>query len=475
MSWCDLYNPGLGAGLYYGLHDPETRVAALYLELRPYSTSTVRGSNWPSPKDLPRDEPVGLTMGWLNFPYVRQASIELGPIRVEAHQGDWRAGSAIYRRWFDQHMPIPPKGWLRDQHAWQSTILLNPEDVVVHRFGDLPGMAADARRYDVSLFEICGWDVGGIDRAFPDYRPDPRLGSRREFRAALAGIRAADVKPVVFANLQVADTATKAYREELHDYTLQGRWADDLRLLGFGEGTMGARMGLARSNMAILSLSHPKLRASLVAQMADLVRDGAAALQLDKTVVIQYLDFNARVPTSPDRSLPVGLLHAFQEILEAGRQIDPEFALASEIWWDPTFPYVDVLYTRMVDIDIPHPSLLYTFPEVACDLCGEPDRFQRDEQRHALRHGVGAGSAPLHGVARRTLDPAACSLRQGTDPHSLAVRGPALPRAVRRRGWGHHQTAPGPPPLRVPFAGSRRCQASLCHRQLREPRSLDGG
>jgi hypothetical protein len=396
MSWASFYNLRTGLGLYYASHDPETRLGALYMELRPFSMSAVRGSNWPTRRELPDDEPIGLTMGWLNFPYTRQGSVRLGPVRAQVHRGDWRAGSAMYRRWFDGHFPVRREAsWLRREMAWQSTIMRNPEGVTVHRFADLAGMAEDAKKYDVTTFELCGWDAGGIDRGYPDYRPDPELGSREEFRAALQAIRDQGVNPVVFANLQVADTATEHFRSELSKYVVSGRWADDIAMLGFGEGTIGARLGLARSNMAILSLAHPELRKLLVDHMLELVRDGAAALQLDKTVVVQYLDFNERTPTSPDRSAPEGLLTTLREILERGREINPDLALASETWWDRTFQYVDVLYSRMVDIDIPDSALVFTFPEIVSTIFAEnPADF--NVMNNGMRYGMVWALAPRH-------------------------------------------------------------------------------
>lgn len=395
MSWASFYNPRKNIGLYFGSHDIETRLTALYLELRPCTTSAVRGSNWPRPADLPGDEPTGLTAGWVNFPYVRRAGVRLGPVRLQVHRGDWRTGSEIYRNWFDTHFPVSEADWLRDEMAWQSTILRNPEDVTVHRFSDLPALAEDARKYDVTAFEILGWDVGGIDRGYPDYQPDPALGSRDDFRAALSSVRAAGVKPVVFANLQVADTASEAFQRQLRSFAIRGRWAEDLALLGWGEGTIGARMGLSRSTMAILSLSHPELRKLLVDQMIELVRDGAAALQLDKTVAVRYLDFNEASPVSPDRSAPEGLLMTLAEILQEGRRVDPEFALASETWWDRAFQYVNVLYSRMTDIDIADPTLIYTFPEVTSTIFAEnPTDF--NVMNNGMRYGMVWALAPRH-------------------------------------------------------------------------------
>lgn len=414
MSWSSFYNPVTGTGLYYGSHDPETRLTALYLELRPCTSSAVPGSNWPSPADLPDDEPTGMTMGWVNFPFTRQSTVHLGPVRLQVHAGDWHAASALYRSWFDSHFTVSEANWLRDEAAWQSTILRNPEDVTVHCFEDLPAMAADARKYDVTTFEICGWDVGGIDRSYPDYRPDPALGSREEFRTALRSVRALGVRPVVFANLQVADTGTEEFQKRLRFYAIRGRWAEDLILLGFGEGTLSARMGLSRSNMAIMSLSHPALRERLVDQMVDLVRDGAAALQLDKTAAVQHLDFNDASPVSPDRSAPEGLLITLREILQRGRQIDPEFALASETWWDRTFQYINVMYSRMVDIDIPDPTLLYTFPEITSTVFAEnPTDF--NVVNNGMRYGMVWALAPRHyhdSIDERLTQPLARYVRE---------------------------------------------------------------
>ena len=94
----------------------------------------------------------------------------------------------MYRKWYDQHFHVRrPLTWLRKEMAWQSVIISNCEDVVLYRFKDWPKLAADAKKYDVTTFEILGWNVGGIDRGYPQYTPDPRLGTPEEFRAGSGG------------------------------------------------------------------------------------------------------------------------------------------------------------------------------------------------------------------------------------------------------------------------------------------------
>jgi hypothetical protein len=396
MGWMDYYNRKAGLGVYYANHDPETRITALYTEVRPYTKSAVLGDSWPTAAELPAGEPIGLTMGWMNFPYLAKGRFRSGPLALEAHGGDWHRASETYRAWFDRHFNVKrPPTWLRKEMAWQSVIISNPEDVIAHRFKDLPRLAAEAKKYGVTTFEILGWDTGGIDRGYPQYRPEPRLGSEEEFRQALAEIRKMGVHPVIFTNVQFADTATPLFRERLRQYAVRGRWADDWPVMGWGEGTIGARLGLARSNMTVISPSHPEVRSMLLDQYLQLIRDGAEAFQLDKTVVLGMLDFNPRLPVSPDKSLPEGLLATFRELLERGRKINPDLALASEVFVDRTFPYVDVSYVRMNEIDMPSTALRYTFPEWTSTIFAESPG-DINIMNNGMRYGLVWALAPRH-------------------------------------------------------------------------------
>lgn len=396
MGWMEAYNPAAGIGLYYANQDHETRLAALYFEMRPFTRTAVPGDNWPAAEDLPAGEPIGLTMGWVNFPYLAQGTFRAGPIALQLHAGDWHEGSDLYRKWFDQWFQVKREPtWLRKEMAWQSVIISNSEDVVVHRFQDLPRLAADAKKYGVTTFEILGWDTGGIDRGYPQYRPNPRLGTAQEFRSALAEIRRLGVHPLIFSNIQVADTATPLFQETLRPYAVRGRWAEDWPTMGWGEGTIGARMGLARSNMTLVSPAHPEFRKLLMDQYLQLVRDGADGFQLDKTNILAWLDFNPRLPVSPDKSLIGGVLDMFRELLPAARRINPDFALASEIFTDRAFPYVDVSYVRMGDIDMDSPALRYTFPEWTSTIFGEsPGDIH--PMNNGMRYGLVWDLAPRH-------------------------------------------------------------------------------
>ena len=247
----------------------------------------------------------------------------------------------------------------------------------------------------MTTFEILGWNIGGIDRGYPQYRPDPRLGTAEEFRQALAGVKDVGVHPLLFSNIQVSDTAIPLFREKLERDAVDGLWAPDWLLHGWGEGTISGRMGLTRHNMTVVSPSHPDFRKLLLDQYVELVKDGAEGFQLDKTGMIGLLDFNPDVPTSPDRSLPAGVLETFKETLARCREANPNFALASEIFWDRAFPLVDVSYVRMNNIDMGSPSLRYTFPEWISTICAErPADF--NVMNNGMRYGLVWAVQPRH-------------------------------------------------------------------------------
>jgi hypothetical protein len=396
MGWTEIYNRRAKVGLYYAYHDPEPRLTGIYYELRPFTKTAVVGDRWPTPADVPAGEPIGLTMGWLNFPYAKKGTSRFGPVALQVHTGDWHEGSALYRHWFDQHFQVRrPPTWLRKEMAWQSITISNCEDDVLYRFKDLPKLAADARKYDVTTFEILGWKVGGLDRGDPQYTPDPRLGTRAEFCQALTEIRRIGVHPLLMANIQVADTATALFQERLRQFAVMGRWAPDLKLSGWGEGTASARMGLTRSNMVMISPSHPEVRKLLVDDFVECVKDGAEGFQLDKAGSIEYLDFNPTLPTSPDRSLAAGVLQAYVDIIARTREVNPDVAIASENSWDRALPFVDVTYLRMNQIDMSPPALKYTFPEWTGTICAEaPGDF--NVMNNGMRYGLVWAVQPRH-------------------------------------------------------------------------------
>jgi len=147
--------------------------------------------------------------------------------------------------------------------------------------------------------------------------------------------------------------------------------------------------------MALVSPAHPEFRRLLLERFVQLVEDGADGFQLDKVNALGYLDFNRELPTSPDKSLTQELLSTLEETLRRCRAVNPQFALASEILWDRTFPWVDVSYSRMAQIDMPSPAVRYTFPEWTSTICAErPGDF--NIINNGMRYGLVWAVQPRH-------------------------------------------------------------------------------
>lgn len=394
MSWMEVYNPKENIGMYYAQQDTVIRKAAFYYELRPSEKGNVIGDNWPSEKDVPEGTPIGLTMGWMNMPYTKMGVFSSAPVVLQVHEGDWHRGSKIYRQWFDKYYKVKRQPtWLRNEMAWQSIIMSNSEDVINYKFRDLPGLAADAKKYGVTTFEILGWDKGGIDRGYPEYTPDPRLGTKDDFRNALRAIKNAGVHPLIFTNIQWMDTDIPLYYHKLKKYETKGRWADDLMLAGYGEGTITARLGITRHNMTQITPSYPEVHKLLMDYFLDLVRSGADGFQFDKTTSIDF-DFNPLLKLGPDRAMAQGVFDMLGEVLKEGRKIDLNLAIASELIWDRAFQYVDVSYLRMNDIDM-DPALRYTFPEWTSTIFAESP-FDFNIMNNGMRYGFVWAMAPRH-------------------------------------------------------------------------------
>jgi len=69
--------------------------------------------------------------------------------------------------------------------AWQSIIMSNSEDVININLVNCPNSLLMQKNYGVTTFEILGWDKGGIDRGYPEYEPDQRLGTKEDFKKCI--------------------------------------------------------------------------------------------------------------------------------------------------------------------------------------------------------------------------------------------------------------------------------------------------
>ncbi|MDQ1329115.1 MAG: hypothetical protein QG641_2404, partial [Candidatus Poribacteria bacterium] len=179
MPWIDLYSPKLGRGIYFACQDMIPRFKSLRLEMQPATANQRTTGNWPRIEEL-NGIPSGITINWVSFPYTAPGEIfESPPVILQLHEGDWHQAAMLYRKWFKSNFTItdPQRSWMRQKTAFQDTLFLLPEGNVLLKFKDIPQWAKDAMDYGVESVLISGWHVGGHDSNYPNYEPDPRLGT----------------------------------------------------------------------------------------------------------------------------------------------------------------------------------------------------------------------------------------------------------------------------------------------------------
>lgn len=409
LPWVSLYNSKARKGVYIGNHDLEVRHSMVYAQLFPstvYRNPTGGGverntaQGWPDPV-VAGDTPVGLTLAWNNFPFIRQNSLWSGPpIVFHFHEGTWWAAADYFRAWYDTHTTFDKSdSWLSYEDAWQSTIISYPDDQIGFRFKDLPEIARQAKACGIHVIQIDGWDIGGLDRGYPQYQPDPRLGTWDELAAAIQTCMDMGVYVLIFSNLQWINIELDWYRDELERYAMRDPHGNPRGGMGWEYNTS---LGLNKQpiyRMVPGNLMYPEFRQIILNQLQNIVRLGAPGTQIDKVGAMWEFDYSPDNPVSPDRATMQGVLETMEAYYHQSRAANPNFRLAGEIHWDRMIPFVDAAYARFFSLN--HiPTFQHTFPEYRQTACITGD-YDYGMVNNCLRFGhiINVEARCIHGTA----------------------------------------------------------------------------
>ena len=374
MPWWDIYDPQTDLGLYLGYHDETFRMSTWHTYLYPNSGGGASGP-WMTPEQA-NGEPVGLVFSHVRYPYIKDnETLDSGEFILRLHRGDWHRGAQCYGKWFREHFPVPSEAsWLRKQSAWFTSIIYQPEDRIIADFNQYGEWCRKAQELaDIHCFELIGWHRGGIERGYPDYIPEEKLGGQEAFRKLLHDIDARGGKCLAFANYNVMDSASDWYKQELQPLTHQDRFGKTPNWMAWGESTLTARLGL-NVRRHVLASAVPAFNKILEERFVNVAKDGAHGLQLDKVVAGSMLDFNPLNTLKPDTALCEGLVQSMKSLYDKCRAIRPDFCFASEASQDRLIPFVDVFYRNASGYDIA--PLRFVFPEwTACQHVAAPREF----------------------------------------------------------------------------------------------------
>jgi len=372
MPWWDIYDQESDIGLYLGYHDPIFRVSSWHTYLMPNHSG--QRDAWLKTEHA-GGQPVGLVFSHVRYPFIQAGeTLESGEFIIRAHQGDWHQGSQLYRDWFMENFPFDKSNsWLRKKSAWFTSIIYQPEDKIIADYKLYDQWTIDAQKYGIDCFELIGWDSGGLERDYPIYQPEAKLGGRKGFRQLMRSIDSRGGKCLVFNNYNFLDQNTEWYKSELHKFRQHDGFGQNISL-GWGESTLLARKGM-NVRHHVRSTITPEFEEIIADQFIDLVRDGAHGFQIDKVGAGGVVDFNPLNTLKPDVALFEGLVQAIDRLNQKCLAINPDFRMASEFNYDRLIPYFDIGYRNAHGLEIS--AFRYVFPEwTSCIHVSAPRDFR---------------------------------------------------------------------------------------------------
>lgn len=403
MPWIDIYDQSARHGFYLGNHDHSARQSYIFAEITPCTTYRGAGPSaqyWPDPEHS-GDTPVGLALGWANIPFIGPGDTWEGPeIVLHFHDGTWWEAAQYFRSWHDREAPVArQRSWLSDEDAWQSTIISYPDDTIGYRFSDIPKLAEAAAVAGIHVLQLDGWDIGGIDRDYPRYEPDPRLGTWRELEQAITQCHALGVKVLLFSNLQWINIETDWFHDQLGQYAARDPYGNIRGGMGWHYRTILGLTNQSIHRMVPANCARPEFQKTILSQLQHIVDLGADGTQLDKLGATYEIDYSPDNPLPRDRSGPEGIQTALRGFVARSQSTAPGFAIASEVHWDQIVDVVDASYSRFFSVD--HlPTFGATFPEYrqSCCITG---RWDYGLVNNCLRFGhiVNLEGDCLHGSA----------------------------------------------------------------------------
>ncbi len=326
MAWCDLHTEG--SGLFLACFDERFRNGCLLgmLEGEEMSLGTIKypligtGQRWESPTSI-----------------------------VAPHAGDWRWGARRYRRWVDtwQQLPARPT-WLSTWFGWQRTILEHQYGEVLWRYEQLPELTEHALKADLDSLHILGWWRGGMDRCYPHYDYDERLGGEAAFRAGIRTAREAGLRVIPYINGRLLDVTMpyyKAHGEKLAARTLLG--TPYIETYPFsGRGSLVRTLGRMQVQHGIPCGACEEWWDEvdrIVRQVADLDVDGILIDQIGGMFDrLCFADNHGH--ERPDEAFPTASNQFLARLRRSIKADHPDFVLGCEHYTDMSAQYFDFIH-----------------------------------------------------------------------------------------------------------------------------------
>lgn len=186
MQWGALQRKS--GGIYFASHDSRFSYKYLNISLNPVT----------------KDVQLGFRYMLECFPGER---VEVAPTLYKPYEGEWYECGDTYREWFLAHRTITERPeWVKNCTGWLLAILKQQNDEVIIPYEEIGGLLADAaEERGIDILGLFGRGIGGHDRFYPDYRPDPKMGGEKAIKRGIAEAKAKGMRVVLYTNGQLLD------------------------------------------------------------------------------------------------------------------------------------------------------------------------------------------------------------------------------------------------------------------------------
>ena len=337
---------GEGKGLYVEMRDPSQPYFLEYTfeqhpgvlsNLAPFSSVGARETgdvHLVPPEGSISGLPVHLEFRTCHFVFAKpKATKSLATIRLQPYKGDWHAGADLYKGWrksWYQEPKIPQ--WAREVHSWFQLQLNSSEEEFRIPYRALPAYADECVRYGVKAMHLIGWNKGGQDRGNPSQDTDPGLGTREEFREAIASIEAKGVRVILFAKFPWADMTTDWYKTELYRYASTDPYGVVYQYPGDSYHTPTQLAGINNRAFAVMDFCAPGYREIVASEFRKILDLKPSGWLYDEVCFHGQVKYSF----SPDHGYePPGYLYGYDAVLaktlrDEADKVNPNFFFAGE-------------------------------------------------------------------------------------------------------------------------------------------------
>lgn len=155
-----------------------------------------------------------LAMSVNHFPFIEKGVWKSPECGFAILPGDWHAAADLYRSHMADKFQVPDvPEWMRNEfHGWVQVGMHFEGKEPNFKFKDLPDVYRRIQETGINTMHLFGWCGHGHDTEYPEYNPDPALGTRDELIKALDEIKSMGGHPILYTNARLIDPATDFYK-----------------------------------------------------------------------------------------------------------------------------------------------------------------------------------------------------------------------------------------------------------------------